>query len=208
MGGLTESFQPQLHTSLFVLDREKWISGPDLPENFDGINDLFCIQALNSSTVLFLRKLYFSYFDFKFQTWLHLSHKFKFDFYSMNCLLTHDKKGQKIINHFGFDYTHILWTKIDLFSRQIQNTRVIFYETFQMGTLWTLRDIPFFYHIYNSVGKEPIYKILPNGTFETTKDFPFRQEHKMDAYNTMENIVTVKPVPYYVRFYKKVEIKF
>lgn len=58
----------QRKTSIWVLNREHWITGPELPDIFTSIPRHFPV-ALNSSTVLFVSESHFIEFNFETNIW-------------------------------------------------------------------------------------------------------------------------------------------
>ena len=79
MEGTQYTHDIQVKTSLWSLRREKWIDGPEIPENlFDGTGKI-CSTALNDSVVIFVYGDYSDnvrpilVYDFIKHGWSHMS---------------------------------------------------------------------------------------------------------------------------------------
>ena len=98
----------QNKTSIWVLNKQRWIQGPRIPNKLSGNTDLNCVQALNSTTAIFISKdSAVSYFDFKTWKWTWSDIRILPDFYDIgfgmiSCAMTHTKLGEMLVYIMGF----------------------------------------------------------------------------------------------------------
>ena len=92
-----------------MLNKQRWIQGPRIPNKLSGNTDLNCVQALNSTTVIFISKdSAVSYFDFKTWKWTWSDIRILPDFYDIgfgmiSCAMTHTKLGEMLVYIMEFE---------------------------------------------------------------------------------------------------------
>ena len=86
-----------------MIEKEAWIQGPLLPYFFQEIEDLSCVLATNSTSVLFLRETGLSQFNFKTNIWIHSTQNMDLS-ETRTCTLINEKNGQKFVYIVGMVY--------------------------------------------------------------------------------------------------------
>ena len=200
----------QLKTSVWVIDREIWIQGPAIPEDFYRFDDLKCVQSLNSTFAIFYRKSGISYLDFSSGTWTHKSQPiFWLKFFS--CTLIQDKIGDRLIYSLGDDSgTEIDFHTLTTFNVELEDTtsvKIVVYSAYYIGLLTALRQNLIYIKGYNIISdtNEPIYKVSLNQTVTliSMENFLFQNEFENNS-KAFHNL-PMKAVPYYRRFTIKTE---
>ena len=91
----------QNKTSIWVLDKQRWIQGPRIPNELSGFGALDCVQALNSTTAIIISKdSALSYFNFKTWEWTWSEIRIlpgSYDFDMISCVTTQNKLGEMFI---------------------------------------------------------------------------------------------------------------
>ena len=89
-----ESFSIQYDTSLWIIERELWISGPRLPELIAKNPTFLCATALNSTTVMFIgmRSKKVVTYDFQNNVWKYLSEPAPWKIWARTCSTIQDKQ--------------------------------------------------------------------------------------------------------------------
>lgn len=82
-------------SSIWVLDKEHWIDGPELPEVYTE-NWAHCHVPLNSTTALFISKKYFIFYNFELKEWRARENPMSFinELEVFICVHAHDKQYQ------------------------------------------------------------------------------------------------------------------
>ena len=98
LGGFKSgSWIPQEKTSIWTIEKEKWIQGPKIPSkilvNKNNTNNFFCATAINSTFVMFIgmQDSVFTY-DFTTETWSNIQISWKIS--CSACNTVHDKQAK------------------------------------------------------------------------------------------------------------------
>ena len=86
----------QKKTSIWVLDKQRWIQGPKIPDKLWDPKELDCVHALNSTTAVFLRKTGMSYYNFNASKWIHTDTLTNYFLDLVTCEMIQNKLGQKV----------------------------------------------------------------------------------------------------------------
>ena len=80
-------------TSIWTIEKEKWIQGPKIPLFLVMDNSMFCATAINSTFVMFIgmQDSVFTY-DFTTETWSNINIPWKIS--SSACNTVHDKQAK------------------------------------------------------------------------------------------------------------------
>ena len=87
------SWIPQEKTSIWNIEKEKWIQGPKIPLVLDLDSPMFCATAINSTFVMFIgmRDSVFTY-DFTTETWSNI--QIAWNISSTACNTVHNKQAK------------------------------------------------------------------------------------------------------------------
>ena len=87
------SWIPQEKTSIWAIEKEKWIQGPKIPLDLVMDNSFFCATAINSTFVMFIgmQDSVFTY-DFTTKTWSNIQISWKIS--CSACNTVHDKQAK------------------------------------------------------------------------------------------------------------------
>ena len=87
------SWIPQEKTSIWTIEKEKWIQGPKIPLFLVIDDNTFCATAINSTFVMFIgmQNSIFAY-DFTKGTWSNIQTPWKIS--STACNTVHDKQAK------------------------------------------------------------------------------------------------------------------
>ena len=90
-GGDNSAWIPQEKTSIWTIEKEKWIQGPKVPILL--LHGVFCATAINSTFVMFIVMLdsIFTY-DFTTEIWSNIQIPWKIS--SNACNTVHDKQAK------------------------------------------------------------------------------------------------------------------
>ena len=87
------SWIPQEKTSIWTIEKERWIQGPKIPLDFLLDGSTFCATAINSTFVMFIgmQDSVFTY-DFTTETWSNI--QIPGNISSTACNTVHDKQAK------------------------------------------------------------------------------------------------------------------
>ncbi len=187
-------YRPQSVTSLWSFLQDKWTQGPELSQNVADAMELYeldCVQALNSSLVLFLGlDQTLIYYNFDTNEWTFIQNRKPTSPYKRAACIVEFNKMSTLLFVYAETAFEGHWIAHDLMAKTwkvVDRLPLYFVSSIGniIGKLTSLQGrIIYFYMLIpllDSPDASPVFEILINGTvIDLKRPFYFEEEQKME----------------------------
>lgn len=140
-------------SSIWVLDREHWNNGPELPDVYVD-NVIKCSVPLNSTSVLFVSEKFFIFYNFATDEWHVKDSPMSSVVFLCTSLL--DKQYERQL-YFMYDWPVRKWLQWDIDGHQLQNEYILSPENFSNDEMISWNNTLSSYYSNNQGGNGANY---------------------------------------------------